>query len=93
MRPMVIGRDIPAEPSTVKIVGRTHHAAPILALMNKVYEISGETQFTPQPNQIYTVRGELKDDYSAVWIEDGSGALVGRKIEMKGSSTLDFFQK
>jgi len=93
MKPMTIGRDIPAEPSTVKIVGRTHHAAPILALMNKVYEVSGETQFTPEANQVYTVKGVLRDDYSAVWIENAAGAVVGQKIEIKGSSTLDFFQK
>lgn len=93
MTPSVIGRDIPAEPSTVRIIGRTEHAAPILALMNKVYEVSGETQFTPGPNQIYTVKGVLKDDYSAVWIENAAGAVMGQKIEMKGSSTLGFFEK
>ena len=93
MTPRVIGRDIPAEPSKVKIVGRTHHAAPILALMNKVYEVSGETEFTPEPNQTYTVKGLLKDDYSAVWIENAAGAVVGQKIEVKGSSTLGFFEK
>jgi hypothetical protein len=93
MTPSVIGRDIPAEPSTVKIVGRTEHAAPILALMKKVYEVSGETQFTPEANQVYTVKGVLKDDYSAVWIENAAGAVMGQKIEIKGSSTLDFFNK
>lgn len=93
MTPAVIGRDIPAEPSMVRIMGRTEHAAPILALMNKVYQVSGETEFTPQPNQIYTVKGVLGEDYSAVWIEDAAGAIVGQKIEVKGPSTLGFFEK
>lgn len=93
MTPRVIDREIPAEPSTVRIVGRTEHAAPILALMNKVYQVSGEMQFTPEPNQYYLVKGVLGDDYSAVWIENASGAVVGQKIEVRGSSTLGFFEK
>jgi hypothetical protein len=93
MAPKVITRDIPAEPSKIRLVGRTHHAAPILVLMNKVYEVSGELEFTPEPDAYYYVRGVLKDDYSAVWLENASGVLVGQKFEIKGSSTLDFFNK
>lgn len=94
MDPVVMGRDIPAEPSTFRIVGRTHHAAPILALMNKVYEVAGETKFAPDPGHAYIVKGVLGDSYSAVWVEDiATGAQIGDKIEIKGSSTLGIFQK
>lgn len=94
MSPVVIGRNVPARATTFTIVGRTHYAAPILELMNAVYEISGQTSFTPQPNQSYVVRGVLGDDYSAVWIaEAGSGNPVGQKVEIKGSSKLGILAK
>jgi hypothetical protein len=94
LEPVVMGRNVPAERSTFKIVGRTHHAAPILALLNKVYEVSGETTFAPESAHAYTVKGVLGDNYSAVWVEDiATGAQIGDKIEIKGSSTLGIFQK
>jgi hypothetical protein len=88
MIPTVIDRQIPAEPSTFKIYGRTEHTA-LTELLDKGYEVSGETTFTPLPDHIYWVRGELRDDYLAVWIEDISAhqQLVGQKIEKRGSST------
>jgi len=94
MIPRVIGRVVPAEPSTFTIVGRTHYAAPILDLMNTVYEVSGETKFTPIPHQSYVVKGVLGENYSAVWIEDSqTGEVVGQKIEIKGSSALGILEK
>ncbi|MDH3230310.1 MAG: hypothetical protein OEN55_11000 [Alphaproteobacteria bacterium] len=40
------------------------------------------------------MKGELGEDYSAVWIEDQqSGEIVGEKIEIHGSAALGFFQK
>ena len=94
MDPVIVSRDVPAREETFTIVGRTDYAAPILALVNKVYEVSGETRFAPEPNKAYMVRGTLGDEGSAVWIEErDSGKLVGRKIEVKGGSTLGFFEK
>ena len=92
MDPVVVGRNIPMRPATVRIVGRTHYAAPILALMNKVYEVSRTIRVTPVEG-FYVVNGVLGDDYSAGWIEDGSGRQVGEKVEVKGPSTLGFFEK
>ncbi len=94
MDPVFMKRSVPAQPSTFNIYGRTEHAAPILALVNKVYEVSGETTFTPLANHTYVVTGELRDDHSAVWIVDAAThEVVGQKIEVKGSSTLGFFEK
>lgn len=94
MSPVTIGRQIPAQPVTLTIVGRRHYAAPILTLVNKVYEVSGEIQFTPEENQTYVVKGELGENYSAVWLEDARNAqVIGEKIEIKGSAALGIFEK
>ena len=94
MTPAMIGRPVPAETATFTIVGRTHYAAPIIELVNKVYQVSGETKFTPLPNRAYVVKGILRDDYAAVWIEDGqTGELAGNKIEIHGSTTLGILEK
>jgi hypothetical protein len=92
--PVVLQREIPAQPTRLTIVGRTEYAAPILALTSAVYEVKGEVEFTPEPNKAYTVRGELGKSYSAVWVEeDISKVVVGKKVEVKGSAALGFFEK
>lgn len=94
MDPVVLQREIVAQPTRLTIVGRTEYAAPILALTSAVYEVKGEVEFTPEPNKVYTVRGELGKSYSAVWVEeDISKAVVGKKVEVKGSAALGFFEK
>lgn len=94
MTPVVLDHDIPAQECRVTIIGRTQYAAPILALTNKVYEVRGEVAFRPQSDAVYVVRGELGEDYSAVWLEEeGTGQIVGEKIEVNGSAALGFFQK
>jgi hypothetical protein len=94
MTPLSYGRDVPAVTATFGIAGRTHYAAPILELMNPVYEVAGEVSFTPVPNRAYVVRGVLGDDYSAVWIEErNTGQTVGQKIEKKGSARLGVFER
>ena len=94
MTTATIIRKVPAEPSTFSIVGRRDYAAPILALVRKVYEVKGETTFTPLPDRIYVVNGTLGDDYSAVWIEEAAtGTVIGQKVEVKGSSTLGILEK
>lgn len=94
MSPVVLERKVPSHPSTFKVVGRTEYAAPILALTNTVYEVSGDVKFSPEKDRTYIVKGELGESYSAVWIEDvATNALVGEKIEIKGSAKLGVFQK
>jgi len=94
MDPVVLQREIPAQPIKLTIVGRTEYAAPILALTRTVYEVKGDVEFTPEPNKAYTVRGTLGDSYSAVWVEeDISKVVVGKKVEVKGSAALGFWEK
>lgn len=94
MTPVVVERKVPSQPLTFKIVGRTEYAAPILALTNSVYEVSGNVKFSPEKDRTYIIKGELGESYSAVWIEDAeTNSVVGEKIEIKGSAKLGVFQK
>jgi hypothetical protein len=95
MTPYFIDRPLIAE-KTVKIgvKGRTHFAAPILALAGTVYQVQGIVEFTPKTNGLYIVRGEFAEDHSAVWIEDqATKQLVSQRVEVKGSAKLGFFEK
>lgn len=93
MRPLTLSRAVPAVESTFTIEGRTDHAAPILGILNKEFQIVGTTKFAPLPDHTYTVRGVLGDDYSAVWIEDDNGVVVGQKVEVHGSTSLGILEK
>jgi hypothetical protein len=94
MTPHVIERNIPAVLATFKIVGRTEYAAPILAILNPVYQVSGLVKFDPGEFKSYVVRGQLGENYSAVWIEEETTRkLVGDKIEIHGSASLGLFEK
>jgi hypothetical protein len=94
MSPVLVNRQVPAQPSTFKIVGRTEYAGPVLSLVGKVYAVSGETTFTPLPDHVYQVKGVLTEQGSSVWIMDTSTyQVMGQKIEVQGSSTLEFYQK
>jgi hypothetical protein len=90
----MLERDVPAQPASIEIVGRTEYAAPILALTNPVYQVKGVVTFIPEASKRYVVKGVLSADYSAVWIEDMiSQQVVGDKVEVNGSAKLGFFQK
>jgi hypothetical protein len=94
MAPVAVNREVPAQPAKYTIVGRRVYAAPILELVNKIYEITGELEFTPEADGSYVVKGKLGDDYSAVWLENArTGDLVGRKFETNGSTALGILQK
>lgn len=94
MTPEILGREIPARPMTLKLVGRTEYGAPILAFTNTVYQVKGDVQFTPEANKSYVVKGELGENYSAVWLEEVSaGAVAGTKVEVKGSAKLGILEK
>jgi hypothetical protein len=95
MTPVVLVRPVVAEkPLKLTIKARTHFAAPILAMVRTAYQVEGTVEFTPKENTTYVVKGELGDEYSAVWLEDKStGQVVGSKIEPKGSAKLGFFEK
>ena len=83
-------RQVPAQEATFHIVGRTHCAAPIIEVGNTVYLIEGDVKFAPQGDGQYTVKGELREDYSAVWVEDlSTRKQLGNKLLVKGSTALN----
>jgi hypothetical protein len=94
LSPVLVNRQLPAQPSTFKIVGRTAYAGPVLSLVGKVYAVSGQTTFTPLPDHVYQVKGVLSEQGSSVWIMDTSTyQVMGQKIEVQGPSTIEFYQK
>lgn len=94
MDPVVLDRQVPAGTRVLKIVGRTEYAAPILTLTNPVYQVLGEVTLDLESSKSYVVRGDLGENYSAVWVEDeGANGIVGSKVEVQGSSSLGFFEK
>jgi hypothetical protein len=83
-------RQVPAQEATFHITGRTHCAAPIIEVGNTVYLIEGDVKFAPQGDGQYVVKGELREDYSAVWVEDlSTGKQRGNKLLVKGSTALN----
>jgi hypothetical protein len=83
-------RPVPAREATFHIKGRTHCAAPIIEIGNTVYMIEGDVKFAPQADGRYVIKGELREDYSAVWVEDASsGKQRGNKLLVKGSTALN----
>ena len=95
MTPTFTSRPLVAErPVKVQVRGRTHFAAPILALAGTVYQVKGVVEFTPKANGKYIVRGEFGEKYSAVWIEDAAtNQPIGNKVEINGSAKLGFLEK
>lgn len=95
MTPYIITRPVVAgETLKVGVKGRTHFAAPILAMAGTVYQVKGVVEFMPQANGKYTVRGEFGEKYSSIWIEDAAtGQPVGNKVEFNGSAKLGFLEK
>ena len=87
-----VSRPVPARPGVFVIVGRTHCAAPMMEMLGTVYLVGGRTRFTPQPNAVYVVTGELTADHSAVWIADArSGAQVSSKFLIRGPAKAGYF--
>lgn len=95
MSPVLISRPLVAEkPLNIGIKGRTHFAAPILAMAGTVYQVKGVVEFTPKTDGKYIVRGEFGEKYSAIWIEDtATSQPVGTKVEVNGSAKLGFLEK
>lgn len=95
MTPENVQHEVPAgRPITLDIRARTSYAAPILELTMPVYEVKGQITFTPEADRIYAVKGQLGEDYSAVWVEDTTTQqVIDRKIEVRGSAKLGFWSK
>ncbi len=86
MSPVPFDRNVPAQTATFSIVGRTHYAAPIIELTHKVYQVSGDVSFAPAAGHNYLVKGVLSAAGSSVWIEDETGSVMDKKIELKDSA-------
>lgn len=85
-------RAVPARAGVFVIVGRTHCAAPMMEMLGTVYLVGGRTRFTPHPNAVYVVTGELTQDHSAVWIADAqTGAQVSSKFLIRGPAKAGYF--
>lgn len=83
-------RQVPAQEASFHLKGRTHCAAPIVEVGNTVYMIEGDVKFAPQGDAQYTIRGELREDHSSIWVEDRStGKQLGNKLLVKGSTALN----
>ncbi|NJM38938.1 MAG: hypothetical protein HC845_14310 [Akkermansiaceae bacterium] len=80
-------RPVPAgKPITISLSAGDSYAADGAQLADKLMGrqnayASGNLTFTPKAGQSYRVKGTLAKEVSSVWLEeDGSGALVGKKI-------------
>jgi len=83
-------RLVPPQEAVFRLKGRTHCAAPIIEAANTIYMIEGDVKFAPQGDGRYAIKGELRDDYSAVWVEDlSTGKQRGNKLVVKGSTALN----
>ena len=79
-----VRRRVPAEQVVVTIVGERHYAAPIIAMFNEAYRISGDVTFIPQTGALYRVRGLLLPTSVSVWIEDAAtGKPVGATLRQE----------
>lgn len=81
--PYLVERPVPAREATFHIAGRTHFPAPIQEMVHKIYRIEGDVRFAPEPDHLYVVTGELTQTRVSVWIEDGTGHLMGNKIVLE----------
>jgi hypothetical protein len=86
--PSTVGRRIQARPQKVVLRGTHAMGAPIHELGARAagtfFSVSGEIEFSPEPDGQYVVKGELKKEGSSVWIEDAnSGRVVGEKVVEK----------
>jgi hypothetical protein len=85
-------RPVPARTATIFIIGRTHCAAPIQELTGTVWLVGGKIEINPAGGSVYVIKGELKPDHSAVWIEDeATGTQLGNKLLINGSAKAGFF--
>src|SRR5258708_39753178 len=83
-------RQVPVQEATFHVMGRTNCAAPIIEVVNSVYLIEGDVKFAPQGDGQYAIHGALREDYSAVWVEDLlTGKQCGNKLLVKGSTPLN----
>lgn len=75
------------------IVGRTAYAMPARAWAGTVYEVKGDVTLNLSENGGYSIRGELAEKGSKVWIESQATGEVLGIVEVEGPAKLGFFEK
>lgn len=94
LTPVLDERESSVNLTTYSLVGRSEYATSLLALTKPVYEVKGELKAALLADHRYVVRGELGEQYSAVWLEDeDEHRIVGDKIEIHGSARLGILSK
>jgi hypothetical protein len=83
--PSYVEHAVPCRTMQVKLVGSHVTGAPIHALFSQAagtfFSVEGVTEFTPEPDVTYVVRGELKKGGSSVWIENEmTGEVVTARV-------------
>lgn len=83
LSPVPASRDVVAGEHEIIIVAEIYNAAAIGALVNagKNYRVVGTVNLVVEGGREYFVRGELGEEYSAVWIENFEGEVVSGVVE------------
>jgi len=73
---VLTSRNLPVRSMKIKLRGDVATGAPIHAMFEQlagsVQSVQGVVDFAPIEGATYTVKGELKDAGSSIWIEDGA---------------------
>jgi len=81
----VVGRKVPVRPAQYTIIGTHVTKAPIQEIVGRAagsfLSVEGTVEFTPEPDGLYVVKGELRKGGSSVWIEDlNTNQIVSKKV-------------
>lgn len=79
LKPVGHERTLPVKQTTLTLFAQTEYGAPQVA--DAVQKISGSVTFTPKPDETYFVKGSIRSNYVAVWLESSDGQVVTPKIE------------
>lgn len=74
-------REVPAETLSLTIAANRLNAAPISDLFDRSSSSEGVIEVALAPGGIYSVRGIVEKEFSAVWLEDLDGNRVSAIIE------------
>ena len=79
-----LSRPVPAKPLKLKLKGSHQTGAPIHAIFSQAagsfISVELTIEFTPAPEGLYVVKGELKKEGSTLWIED---AVTGKAVKQR----------
>lgn len=74
--PSIVSRDVMAVEQKFTLEGLVYFPTDAQAMFSDDLSVQKDFIFTPEPNETYTVRGELAKTGSKVWLEDSSGNIV-----------------